>query len=68
MCKSYGHNSVEAQEMPANNTDVQEQTVAEEGTLPVKAKPRNRATTAAARTKKRKPWRKRVSKTIKTWF
>jgi hypothetical protein len=46
--------SIEAQEMPANDSSaVQEQTVAEEGTLPVKAKPRNRATSAAARSKKK---------------
>jgi len=45
--------SVVTQEMPANDSlDVQEQTVAEEGTKPIKAKPRNRATTPAARSKK----------------
>ena len=47
------NDSVEAQEMPpSDNLEVQEQTVAEEGTQPVKAKPRNRATSAAARSKK----------------
>ena len=47
------NDSVEAQEMPSSdNLEVQEQTVAEEGTPPVKAKPRNRATSAAARSKK----------------
>lgn len=47
------NDSVEVQELPANDrSDVQEQTVAEEGTQPVKAKPRNRATSAAARSKK----------------
>lgn len=45
--------SIVTQEMPANDSpDVQEQTVAEEGATPIKAKPRNRATTPAARSKK----------------
>ncbi|MHB8596085.1 MAG: hypothetical protein ACYDER_04660 [Ktedonobacteraceae bacterium] len=44
---------IEAQKLPTNDSpDVQEQTVAEEGTQPAKAKPRNRATSAAARSKK----------------
>lgn len=47
--------SGEAQELLSNanlEVEVQEQTVAEEGTPPVKTKPRNRATSAAARSKK----------------
>ncbi len=47
------NDSVEAQELPTHDSlEVQEHTVAEEGTLPVKAKPRNRATSASARSKK----------------
>ncbi len=56
------NDSVEVQEMTTNGgPDVQEQTVAEEGTQPVKAKPRNRATSAAARSKKVKDTQAKTS-------
>ncbi len=55
-------NSIEAQVLPTNDSpDVQEQTGAEEGTQPAKAKPRNRATSAAARSKKVKDTQAKTS-------